>query len=158
MSEIFKTSGKKIKIPLTKGEWSFEKRPGVYWIATHTDGRRMRVAVSQIGGLLSVSLPSRTGRLAWNGDVQAEKSYKTAGHSKSDSDWVAQFPGKVRKVLVTLGAQVKEGDSLLLVEAMKMEFPVKAPYECKILKILVQENQQLNPGDRFFEVEVANGG
>ena len=43
------------------------------------------------------------------------------------ADLVAQFPGKVRKVLVAEGAQVAEGEPLVLVEAMKMEFAVKAP-------------------------------
>jgi biotin carboxyl carrier protein len=66
---------------------------------------------------------------------------------------VAQFPGKVRKIMVQPGQEVQEGDALVMVEAMKMEFGVKAPRAGKIKTILVREGQQLSPGDRFVELE-----
>jgi biotin carboxyl carrier protein len=76
-----------------------------------------------------------------------------AGGASGDSDLVAQFPGKVRKVLVAEGQEVREGEPLVLVEAMKMEFAVRAPAGGKIRSVLVREGQQLSPGDRFVDFE-----
>ena len=42
---------------------------------------------------------------------------------------------------------------MLLLEAMKMEFSVKAPFKGTIERILVKEGQQLSPGDRFLDLK-----
>ena len=45
--------------------------------------------------------------------------------------------GKIRKILVKDGDQVEMGTPLVLVEAMKMEFSIKAPSKGTVKKILV---------------------
>ncbi len=119
-------------------------------MATFADGRRVRMALHELRGKLGVSLG---GRLYFG---QIEKQGRDAGPSGaaggSDSDLIAQFPGKVRKLLVAEGATVPAGEPLILLEAMKMEFTIKAPYSGTVKKVLVQEGQQLAPGDRFFEI------
>lgn len=47
----------------------------------------------------------------------------------------APMPGQVRAVLVTAGQQVAEGDVLLILEAMKMEHRIKAPYAGEVAAI-----------------------
>ncbi|MCB9452571.1 MAG: biotin/lipoyl-binding protein [Anaerolineaceae bacterium] len=47
----------------------------------------------------------------------------------------APMPGQVRAVLVTVGQQVAEGDVLLILEAMKMEHRIKAPYAGEVTAI-----------------------
>lgn len=152
---IFKVSGKKVTLPQPGSDWVLTQRPGGWVIAERRDSQgkvleRQRLMMSEVRGKLSASL---SGRL-WQGDVVLPTRGK-AGASASDSDLVAQFPGKVRKLLVAEGASVQEGESLVLVEAMKMEFAIKAPYNGKVTKVWVKEGQQLSPGDRFVDMESA---
>lgn len=88
----------------------------------------------------------------WSGPLVGASETENE-ESADDSNLVAQFPGKVRKILVSNGARVKEGDPLVLVEAMKMEFAVKSPFDGVVAKILVTEGQQISPGDRFLDLE-----
>lgn len=54
--------------------------------------------------------------------------------------------GKVWKVVQKAGAQVKRGDSIVILEAMKMEIPVVAPEDGTIGEILVAEGQAVESG------------
>ena len=48
------------------------------------------------------------------------------------------MPGKVVKVLVKLGEEVKEGQGLVVVEAMKMENELKSPKAGKVVELPAQ--------------------
>ena len=56
------------------------------------------------------------------------------------------MPGVVLEIKVSSGDSVSAGDTLLTLEAMKMEHHVKAPYKGTVAEILVSENQQLDNG------------
>lgn len=94
----------------------------------------------------------------WFGELTQDRQALSASGKSNDSDLIAQFPGKVRRILVQPGASVAEGDSLLLVEAMKMEFAIRAPFAGKVTLVHVQEGQQLAPGDRFLDLEEEGKG
>jgi biotin carboxyl carrier protein len=53
----------------------------------------------------------------------------------------APMPGLVLRALVEAGDQVKKGDSLLVLEAMKMENVIKSPVDAEIAKIVVKQGQ-----------------
>ena len=55
-------------------------------------------------------------------------------------------PGKIAKVFSKNNQQVKKGDILVIIEAMKMEHSILAPYSGKIIKINVKEGQQVDEG------------
>ncbi|MBC7385578.1 MAG: acetyl-CoA carboxylase biotin carboxyl carrier protein subunit [Cryobacterium sp.] len=150
--ENFRLSGKKIALPNPSTDWNFENRPGGWIIATREgkDGlvERKKFFMCETGQKLGFSLD---GFLAF-GSVSQE-SRASAGAGGSDQDLVAQFPGKVRRVLVSENDSVEEGAPLLLLEAMKMEFSVKAPYSGVVTKIRVKEGQQLSPGEQLLEMK-----
>jgi biotin carboxyl carrier protein len=52
----------------------------------------------------------------------------------------------VWKIEAATGASVKEGDTLIILEAMKMEIPVPAPRAGTVQTILVNEGQQVAEG------------
>ena len=54
--------------------------------------------------------------------------------------------GKVWKIVQKAGAQVKRGDSIVILEAMKMEIPVVAPEDGTIGEILVAEGEAVESG------------
>ena len=53
---------------------------------------------------------------------------------------------------VTAGAQVKKGDTLCVIEAMKMMSEVPAPADCVIEEILVQDGEAVGVGEPLFRV------
>jgi biotin carboxyl carrier protein len=146
--DILKVSGKRFTLPADAGDWKFETHPGGWVIATHSSGVRRRIAVAEIRGKLSFSLGKQSGY----GEISAPVHGSAGGSAASvEAELTAQFPGKVRKILVQEGATVQAGDPLILVEAMKMEFAVKAPVAGTVTSVRVKEGQQLSPGDRFFD-------
>ena len=59
---------------------------------------------------------------------------------------VAPMPGKVIDLKVKVGSKVKKGDTLVILEAMKMEHQVKASDDGKVTKVLVKKDDQLENG------------
>jgi len=55
----------------------------------------------------------------------------------------APMPGLVLKVLVELGQEIQKGDSLLILEAMKMENMIKSPTSGTVSKILVKTGDKV---------------
>ncbi len=154
MSESLKVSGKKFHIPAELSAWKFTVRPGGWILAEGPAGERRRFAYFEGKGRASAAI----GGSLFFGEWISERKGHGAHASAGDSDLTAQFPGKVRKVLVEAGMKVEAGVPLILIEAMKMEFTVKAPTAGIVKRALVVEGQQLSPGDRFFEfVEVGEG-
>jgi biotin carboxyl carrier protein len=63
------------------------------------------------------------------------------------------MPGKVVKVLVALGDEVKEGQPLVVVEAMKMENEMKSPRDGKVVELHVREGQTVEGNAKLCAVE-----
>ena len=59
----------------------------------------------------------------------------------------AQVPGKVLKIVASVGQAVKSGDSIVIVESMKMEIPVVAPQDGTVASIDVAEGASVENGD-----------
>ncbi len=64
----------------------------------------------------------------------------------------ASIPGTVLKVLVKEGDEVKEGQSLAVIEAMKMETNVIASVSGKVEKVAVKEGQQVKAGELLIKL------
>ena len=56
---------------------------------------------------------------------------------------VAPMPGKVVEIKVKKGSNIKKGDTLVILEAMKMEHKVLAPDNGKVKEVLIKENEQV---------------
>jgi biotin carboxyl carrier protein len=66
---------------------------------------------------------------------------------------VAPMPGKVVRVLVTHGDEVKAGQGLLVVEAMKMQNEIKATRAGQILSLTVKEGATVAAGEVLASIE-----
>ena len=64
----------------------------------------------------------------------------------------ASLAGNIFKVHVTPGAEVKQGDPLLIVEAMKMETVVPAPKAGKVTEVFVAEGDKVSVGDPLVAI------
>ncbi|MBK7582311.1 MAG: biotin/lipoyl-binding carrier protein [Myxococcales bacterium] len=65
----------------------------------------------------------------------------------------AQITGTVWKVVVTLGDAVAEEQTLAILESMKMEIPVEAPIEGRVLAIHVAEGDLVEEGALLVTLE-----
>jgi propionyl-CoA carboxylase alpha chain len=66
---------------------------------------------------------------------------------------IAPMPGKVIDLKVKVGSKVKKGDTLVILEAMKMEHQVKASEDGKVTKVLIKKDDQLENGALLMVVD-----
>jgi acetyl-CoA carboxylase biotin carboxyl carrier protein len=65
----------------------------------------------------------------------------------------AHITGTVWKIEVAVGDHVDEGDTVAILESMKMEMPVEAEDEGTVKQILVEEGQPVSEGDPLVVLE-----
>ena len=65
----------------------------------------------------------------------------------------AHITGTVWKVECDVGQSVTEGDTLVILESMKMEMPVEAEDEGTVKEIVVSEGQAASEGDTLIVLE-----
>jgi acetyl-CoA carboxylase biotin carboxyl carrier protein len=65
----------------------------------------------------------------------------------------AHITGTVWKVEVEVGQQIEEGDTVVILESMKMEMPVEAEDEGTVKEILCEEGQSVSEGDALVVLE-----
>ena len=65
----------------------------------------------------------------------------------------AHITGTVWKIEVAVGDAVQEGDTVVVLESMKMEMPVEAEDEGTVKEILVEEGQSVSEGDVLVVLE-----
>ncbi|HKG55414.1 MAG TPA: biotin/lipoyl-containing protein [Anaerolineales bacterium] len=75
-----------------------------------------------------------------------------AGHDHA-SELAAPMPGQVRAVNVSEEESVKKGQTLLVLEAMKMEIRIQAPRDGKVKKLLVKQGQTVEREQVLIEIE-----
>lgn len=68
-------------------------------------------------------------------------------------DILSEMTGSVWKILVETGQQVNDGDTVIIIEAMKMEIPVVAMDSGTVAEILVKENDMVEDGDVVIRLQ-----
>lgn len=82
------------------------------------------------------------------------RGYKPSGLSVgAEGELLTQMPGKVVKILASIGDEVKKGQPLLILEAMKMENEIKSGMDGVLVGIHVEEGQTVETGLLLMEVE-----
>ncbi|MCB9092443.1 MAG: biotin/lipoyl-binding protein [Halobacteriovoraceae bacterium] len=82
-----------------------------------------------------------------------QRKSKRAGGKSDPLSIVAPMPGKVFKHLKAVGETVIDNETVSILEAMKMEHPLKAVKQLKISKINFNEGEQVKTGDVIVELE-----
>jgi len=117
-------------------------------VLTRSEGR---AAVEVDGHARTYSLRS-AGSTCWVHDgrdtiaLTALPAFPDATEDGADDGCVAPMPGKVLLIAVTEGDAVEEGDTLVVIEAMKMEHTLSAPTGGTVGEVLVEEGQQVEGG------------
>ncbi len=62
-------------------------------------------------------------------------------------------PGQNVAPFVNEGSVVEKGDTICIIEAMKLFNEIQAPFKCRIIKILVQDASKIKKGEPLVEIE-----
>ena len=92
----------------------------------------------------------------FNDEMLLKQSLKRDGALGGDQSLKSGMPGKIIEILVNEGDKVEENQSLLIMEAMKMENEIRSPIKTKIKKISVQQGQNVETGQVLVEFEDSN--
>jgi biotin carboxyl carrier protein len=78
---------------------------------------------------------------------------RAGGHHHAAGELTAPMPGQVRAVNVSEGDSVTKGQTLLVLEAMKMEIRIQASMDGKVVKLFVRQGQTVEREQALVEVE-----
>jgi biotin carboxyl carrier protein len=95
----------------------------------------------------------------WNGHVfrtgeidAARDGRRTAARTPTAQRLSAPMPATVTRILVTVGSQVGKGDTILVLEAMKMELPVRSMSPGTVKAILCREGELVTADQPLVEL------
>lgn len=74
-------------------------------------------------------------------------------HAAGAAEIRTAMPGKVVKIIAAAGSEIKKGDSVIVVEAMKMQNEIKSPKDGVVQEIRVPEGSTVNAGDVLAVIE-----
>jgi biotin carboxyl carrier protein len=102
----------------------------------------------------------RRPRWSWQGAFQEalQPGAASSGQMVTSGSTVSPMPGTVLEVRVKPGDSVEEGQTLVVVEAMKMEIPVKAPTAGIIGQVEVSQGDAVARGDTLVSMEEEETG
>jgi Acetyl/propionyl-CoA carboxylase, alpha subunit len=120
-------------------------RPAAQSISMLIEGKSYEVGLEKNGNIFTVYFSNDTIELELVDarKFQASDSVRSAGAS-GPLKIQAPMPGKIVKVAVQEMSTVQEGDSLLIMEAMKMQNELKAPKSGTVSKIHVREGEPVS--------------
>lgn len=75
------------------------------------------------------------------------------GNTDGAAEIKTAMPGKVVRVLTEAGAEIKAGDGIIVVEAMKMQNEMKSPKDGTVREIRFAEGATVNAGDILAVIE-----
>ena len=116
-------------------------------IDVEIDSHRFYAHVTEAGSEIFINMPF--------GDVNASilPRFIEPGNDVPEGGLIAPMPGKVIDVKVKKGSKVKAGDTLVIIEAMKMEHAIKATETGKIAKVMIKLNDQVDNGATLLVLE-----
>jgi len=82
-----------------------------------------------------------------------ELTGKKKGKRKEKDDLTSPISGKIVKIKVKKGDNVKKDDVLMIIESMKMEYLIRAPYKAKVKKVNFKEKDQIEIGQNTVELD-----
>ncbi len=114
----------------------------------NVDGQNYNAQVSADGS--SVTINGKTFNVSTGAGATAPQS--SATEAGSGHKVVAPMPGSIRKILVGEGDVVTDGETVVVIEAMKMEIEVKAEKGGTVSKILVSQGENIATGQAVVEL------
>jgi len=112
------------------------------------DGERVTAYVSSDNGKRWVTINGRTNQLT----KQSGSRKSRGGHHHAAGELTAPMPGQVRAVNVSEGEAVVKGQTLMVLEAMKMEIRIQAPSDGTVSKVFVKQGETVEREQMLIEI------
>lgn len=125
--------------PVTQGGWILDAAgaPSLVYTAQHGSDRYISVG----GETYTLVVP------------EARGARRRFGGAEGGAQLTAQMPGQVIDVRVAEGDRVEKGQTLVILEAMKMEIRVAAPYSGQVRRLAVSVGALVERGQALVELE-----
>ena len=160
---IINSEGKEVSFDITSKQ---KNRSGVVAFNVTTENKESNqyfvktlagknyLSCDQVTWEKSPKISSHQGLVNINEAVKVYRGYKPSGLSNVNAgELITDMPGKIVKVLTAEGAVVNQGDTLLILEAMKMENEIKAGCDGVVKSVNVEEGQAIESGHLMIEIE-----
>lgn len=147
-SEDLKINGKKTDIKIFDDENGFTyilyKRKKYLAEILERNQNKYTVLINGVSYIFTIETPISYKRKKYLDKTKTKSTHELVG---------APMPGKIMDILVDLGAEVKEGEALLILEAMKMQNEITAPVTGIVTNIAVRKNDVVNKEDILIEIQ-----
>ena len=117
------------------------------WYLLRDGDRQVHVAVATAAGATWVFLDGNVWSIE---DTASERSGRRRG---GDTTVMAPMPATVVSINTSPGQPVREGDTLIVLEAMKMELPIRAPRSGVVKAVHCAHGELVQPGINLLEIE-----
>jgi len=139
---VFELNGKEYTTTLQN------EAEGIQYLECNGKNHKARTEKFHKDGTLQVFVDDLEGYINLPGKVRAAKQ-----SGVSEGSLKSPMPGKVFKVLKEEGQDVKAGEIILILEAMKMEHTIKAHNDGVVKKIYFKEGDQVQADAQLCEIE-----
>jgi biotin carboxyl carrier protein len=168
----------KLTAELNQEEYEIDFRREGERVLASIDGRRYEVAVREVEGdayliiadgrvyecrveknraqpdTLKVHVRNQSYALTLFDPKRLRGGHSAGTHGVDGSaQIIAPMPGKIVRVVVEQGASVRAGDSIIVVEAMKMQNEMKSPRDGVVMEIRAASGDTVNAGDVLAVIE-----
>jgi acetyl/propionyl-CoA carboxylase alpha subunit len=117
-------------------------------IEIEINGQKLKGFAEKVGKDFWVSVNGKTFKYE---EGSGRKNRSGKGNVSNPNQILAPMPGKITAIKKPSG-DVKIGDVVIMMEAMKMEYSLKANLDGKIKKISVKEGDQVTQGQLLVEI------
>jgi len=132
-----------------------ERGPGVRTFNVFVEGEYYEVDVEVVGGSPAITVsprasavaPSPTPSTTIQSPTQVKKKKATPAGVTEGTKVPSPMPGMIIRYLVGVDDKVKAGDTLLILEAMKMQNTIASPIDGVVKEISFKPGQSVNTGD-----------
>jgi pyruvate carboxylase subunit B len=128
------------------------KAAGASAYTANVDGKNIVVEVDGNGDTYTAKINGKSFKvsLSEGAAAPAAAASASAGEGKTVA---APLPGTVTKIIAPAGSAVSAGDTILIIEAMKMETEIKADADCEVVEICVETGAVVAAGDALAIVK-----
>ena len=119
------------------------------WYLVSDGTRRWRVAVASTAEVEWVFVDGQVARF----DAAAKDTGRKRSRGRGDAGVMSPMPATVVAIKATPGQAVTQGDTLIVLEAMKMELPIKAPRSGVVKAVHCAKGELVQPGVNLLELE-----
>ena len=112
------------------------------------DGEKITAEVERDGENLRITLDGETHTVKIEGNIAPSKTVRgrrgrPGAQNEASGTIVSSIPGKVVSIDVKVGDRVEEGETILILEAMKMQNEISSPVSGVVTDIFVEEGQSI---------------